>query len=154
MGSHTPFAVKAVQPGSQIGTGQWQAIHILGPECSCSTRVARHLASRARLADGQEKVVQVGNEPETEQLLKNAGWPVEHWPAERARDSYGAMGAPLLLIVDPEGTVRYSGGYAKRSDARDGFHDVEIWNEVRAGRTVERLPAFGCGLEFARGPGE
>jgi len=148
MGSHTPFAVRASEPGLQLGTGQWQAIHILGSDCPCSIRVARHLASRPRLTGIEERIIQVGEEPETEKLLQDAGWPVEHWPAERARDTYGAMSAPLLVMLDPEGKIRYSGGYAKRSDARDGFHDVEIGQALRAGSAVERLPAFGCALTF------
>lgn len=148
MGSHTPFLVAQAHSGLAQRTGRWHAIHILGSECPCSARVAAYLSQRARFTGLDERVIQVGDEPDTEQNLQQAGWAVEKWSAERVRDYYGALSAPLLIIVDPDGVIRYGGGYSLHSDARDGFHDAEIWTALQAGKDVERLPAYGCALTF------
>jgi hypothetical protein len=160
MGSHTPFLVAQAQSGLAERTGRWHAVHILGSECPCSARVAEYLSHRRRFAGLDERVIHVsdqtqdqvgdeaGDDPDIERSLREAGWQVEQWSAERVRDYYGALSAPLLIIVDPDGVIRYAGGYSNRSDARDGFHDAEIWNALQAGHEVQRLPAFGCALTF------
>ena len=149
MGSHTPFRTQAATSApAERGRGHWQAVYILGSECPCSTRVAKHLAPRERLDGIEERMILVGDDDETAGLLGANGWKVERWAAERARDVYGALSAPLLVFVDPDGAIRYSGGFARRSDFRDGFQEPAVWASLRAGREVTPFPAYGCALQF------
>lgn len=149
MGSHTPFQTLQARSGVLARlTGRWQAVYILGSECPCSDRVARHLLTRPGLASIDERIVFIGNDRETPYSLKQRGWRVEHWSAERARDAFGAQSAPLLVFVDPAGEIRYSGGFARQSDFRDGFHESEIWNGLSAGLAIKPYPAYGCALRF------
>jgi hypothetical protein len=159
MGSHMPFHSELVPAGSfKRGTGRWRAVYILGADCPCSTRVAAHLAHSARLLDADEEVAYVGAEPQTETILKESGMKrpglrLVRYSAEQAFDLYGARSAPLLLFIDPSGVIRYSGGFARRNDFRDGFQEVRLWTELRRHGSVETLPAFGCAFQFGCAPG-
>lgn len=143
-----PFQTGTGGPAARLANGHWQAVYVLGERCPCSSRVARYLMTRPPLGGGEQFILQVGSEPETEAGLLQAGWQLRRRPPETARDDYGAQSAPLFVIVDPQGEVRYRGGLSRRSDSRDGFHDREIWDALRAGRVVKPLPAYGCALRF------
>src|SRR5262249_37910067 len=137
MAWHTPFAIQqAPQTEADRRTGRWRAIYILGAGCPCSRNIANHLSQRQRLTALEEHVLIVGEDPESEHCLREKGWRVDKAAAERVKSFYGAISAPLLVVVDPQGSIRYKGGFARRSDARDGFHEVEIWNALRAGTIV------------------
>jgi hypothetical protein len=103
--------------------------------------------TRARLHDTDERVIEVGP-TEWHDALAGAGWPVERWSAEHVREVFGAVGAPVLVIASPEGEMRYRGGLSRRRDAGDGFHEEEIWDQIRAGLRVDSLPVFGCAFQF------
>lgn len=147
MAAHMPFAIDPPASGPmERRTGHWQAIYILGSDCACSLRVAEHLAQRGRLADIEERTILVGRSAESDSWLQRLGLQLVRWTAEDALQAFGAHNAPLLLFIDPSGDIRYAGGFARRSDFRDGFAEQKIWAELRAGREVERLPAYGCAL--------
>ncbi len=147
MSAHMPFAIDPPASGpQQRRTGHWQAVYILGSDCVCSLRVAEHLAQRGRLADIEERTILVGRSAATDSKLQRWGLQPARWSAEDALQAFGAHNAPLLLFIDPDGNIRYSGGFARRSDFQDGFAEPRIWAELRAGREVERLPAYGCAL--------
>lgn len=148
MGAHVPFATGTGGPAWRRANGRWQAVYVLGEKCPCSSRVARHLMDRGPAKSIEEHILQVGDEPETEAGLRRAGWVLWRRAPEVARDEYGALSAPLLVIVDPRGEIRYRGGLSRRSDARDGFHEQEIWTALQQGREVKQLPAYGCALRF------
>jgi hypothetical protein len=147
MAAHMPFAVDPPASGPPARrTGHWQAVYILGSDCVCSLRVAEHLAQRGRLADIEERTILVGRNAATDSKLQQWGLQPARSSAEDVLRAFGAHNAPLLLFIDPDGNIRYSGGFARRSDFRDGFEEQSIWAELRAGRAVERLPAYGCAL--------
>lgn len=149
MGSHTPYRTDLAAPGmAERATGHWHAAYILGAGCACSQRVAKHLASRRKALGLREEVILVGEDPATERELRTHGWLPERWPAARVRSIYGAISAPLVVFVDGEGKIRYSGGLSRRTDSGDGFHEEEIWAALSLRETPARLPAFGCALRF------
>lgn len=149
MGGHMPFrTLEARAEDGRRGNGRWQMVHVLGQDCPCSTKVARHLLERARLEGLEERIVLVGVDDEVTAGLRAKGWRLERVTAEHARDLYGAQSAPLLVLVDGGGRIRYSGGYARRLDFRDGFREGDVWAELRAGREVKAMPAYGCALSF------
>jgi hypothetical protein len=159
MGSHMPFQSERAPAGNfKSGTGRWQAVYILGADCPCSTRVAAHLAHSTRMVDADEQVAYVGTEPQAEAMLEQSGLKqsglrqsglrLARYSAEQAFDRFGARSAPLLLFIDPSGVIRYSGGFARRNDFRDGFQEARLWTELRETGSVESLPAFGCAFQF------
>ena len=149
MGSHMPFRSEPAAKGQfERRTGHWQAVYVLGADCPCSGRVAKHLAHPARLPGIDEQVAFVGAEPATESLLQLAGVRLVRRTAKEAYELYGARSAPLLLFIDPSGVIRYSGGFARRSDFRDGFQEARLWAELRQNHQVATMPAFGCALQL------
>jgi len=147
MAAHMPYGSElAAASLTQRSTGRWRAVYILGAECPCSRRVARHLAESPRLHDIEELVVFVGQDSAIESSLEHANLKLDRKSGPEARELYGARSAPLLVFVDPSGAIRYSGGFARRNDFRDGFQETRVWAALREARAVETLPAFGCAL--------
>jgi hypothetical protein len=96
MGAHTPFrTLTARADASQRRAGHWQVVYVLGSNFPCSRRLARHLMTGHQLRDIEERVIAVGDEAGTENRLAAAGWRVEKFTAESAREQFGAQSAPL-----------------------------------------------------------
>ncbi|HEX7667220.1 MAG TPA: hypothetical protein VF407_21965 [Polyangiaceae bacterium] len=122
---------------------QWLAVHVLSVDCRCSRRIAEHLAQSDRPRDWKEIVLWVGDGPIDVHLDP------AHFDVRRisVADLVGAgvEAAPSLLVLDPEGHVRYSGGY---TDRKQGVvvADVRILDAVHRGEVVDPLPLFGCAV--------
>ncbi len=122
--------------------GRWLAVHVLYAECRCSQRIADHLLSTARPSDWSEMVLWVGAPPPPAALeerfdVRRMG------SADLAR--YGIESAPLLLAADPQGHVRYAGGYTERKQG-PVIDDLRILDAARRPELVASLPVFGCAV--------
>lgn len=124
------------------GPPSWMAVHVLGAECDCSRRIADHLLDAARPAGVSEVVLLVGHDDELADRLRHRMTVVEVTPEELGR-RFHIEAAPLLLAVDPAGTVRYSGGYTDRKRGPE-IEDLKILAELTGGRQVAVVPVFGC----------
>lgn len=129
--AHVPFSTPRIEPpgtGRAVATGEWQMVHILADGCTCSNRVRAYLKRRPGIQGVRERMM----------------------PADGARRlrlanrEVDLAAAPLLIVIAPDGRVRYAGGYSRRRDAQDGFHDQEILARLAAGEPVEPLPVYGC----------
>lgn len=122
--------------------GSWLAVHALYAECRCSQRIVEHLVASARPEGFVELVLWVGDEAPPAEL--EARFDVRRVrPAALA--SLGIEGAPLLVAVDPEGRVRYVGGYTSRKQGPD-IEDVRLLQDAQSGSPLDRLPLFGCAV--------
>jgi hypothetical protein len=135
-------ALRAQAPPSALGPPAWMAVHVLGAECGCSRRIAEHLLDGARPAGVSEVVLLVGHDEELTAKLQGRMSVVEVTPEELGR-RFHIEAAPLLLAVDPAGTVRYSGGYTDRKRGPE-IEDVKILADLTQGREVKTIPVFGC----------
>ncbi len=126
--SHVPFQTPPIGSRAASGNGQWLMIHVLAEGCACSNRVRAYLKQRPGMDAVRERMVPV----EGAGHLRLANLNME------------ISAAPLLIVVAPDGRVRYAGGYSKRRDAQDGFHDQEILAKLSQGAAVETLPVYGC----------
>lgn len=124
---------------------RWQAVHFLYGACRCSQRVLSHLAERKALPDVSERLVLVGAQTSFEAAARGAGYAVDVITPEQLSARYGLTAAPLLVVADPEGRVRYVGGYSERKQGLE-LADLAIIAELRAGRTRVELPLFGCAV--------
>jgi hypothetical protein len=122
--------------------GKWLAVHVLYSDCRCSQRVVDHLLATERPHDWSEMVLWVGNLAPSQALeqrfdVRRIG------TADLAR--YGIEAAPILVAVDPDGHVRYSGGY---SDRKQGpvIDDLRILQAASHPESVASLPVFGCAV--------
>ncbi len=121
---------------------RWLAVHVLYAACRCSQRIVEHLAHRGARADFDEVVLWVGAPPPPS--LAAAGYRVESLDAARLA-SLGIESAPLLVVVDPDDRVRYSGGYTERKQG-PAPRDVELMTASRDGAAVAALPVLGCAV--------
>jgi hypothetical protein len=130
---------------SPTEAGRWMAVHVLYGECQCSQRIADHLVTSDRPSGVAEHVLLVGRSAGLEARLAARGFPVVLTNAAELSDYYHVAGVPLLVVVAPDDTVRYAGGYTTRKQGPDP-RDLDILADVRADRFFARLPVFGCAV--------
>lgn len=136
------------------GGGAWLAVHVLDAECRCSQRIATHLLSTPRPAGWEELVLWVGNGAPSAELERR--FSVRRL-ARLELSQLGIEAAPLLIVVDAEDNVRYSGGYGDRKQG-PVIDDLDILQATRVGGRIASLPVFGCAVsdrlkrEFERLP--
>lgn len=134
-------AMNALRTDSE--RGQWLAVHVLSADCRCSRRVAEHLAQSERPSDWKEVVLWVGDGP-IDVHLDPAHFDVRHLSVADLVTT-GVEAAPSLILVDPNGKVRYSGGYTDRKQGAF-VADLKILRAVHEGESVAPLPLFGCAV--------
>jgi hypothetical protein len=121
---------------------RWLAVHVLYSDCRCSQRVAEHLAATQRPKDWSEIILWVGDEAPPPGLA-------QHFDLRRTTAaelaSYGIEAAPSMILADPAGNIRYSGGYTDRKQG-PVIEDLRILNAVRNREDVPNLPLFGCAV--------
>ncbi len=127
----------------------WHLIHFLVPDCVCSESVANYLIHRGPQAGSVTEEVIVlgppGAAPALAAQLGQAGWGVTSAelgsPASR-----GVRGGPWLVVFDPSGRARYSGGYLGRQivGPHDPFQDLAVLDRLRHGEAVTPFGPFGC----------
>lgn len=124
---------------------RWELTHVLYVDCRCSQRVFAHLLERPTPAAASERVLMVGSDDAWRRQAALRGFEVLETSAEQLGRRFGIESAPLLLISDPGGEVRYAGGYTDRKQGPQ-YRDVEALEALRRGEPVELLPLFGCGV--------
>ena len=125
--------------------GTWSTFHFLYADCPCSRRIFENLVTRSSHQDVNEQIVLVGDAPELASRAKARGFHVDEVAPEELKVKYAVEAAPLLVVVDPRGRVRYCGGYTER---KQGFEikDTVIVSNLLAGEEVESLPVYGCAV--------
>lgn len=145
----------AVAGKAALAKGRWSALHILYDGCGCSSRVLAHLLARGPRSDLQETVIYAG-EPgaggpaapsgtSTNDQVRRAGFQFEALTPAELEARYQVEAAPIMVIADPRGAVRYVGGYTDRSGAKQ-INDLAIIDQLESGGAVPALPVFGCAV--------
>jgi hypothetical protein len=131
----------------------WRMTHIMVAECPCSQAVVAHLARRGAMRDAEETVLVAGTSSAAGPIvakLQVAGYTAVSLPLAELRERTGIAGGPWLVVHDPDGQVRYSGGYAAQRPAASvpdsTYEDADILQRLRAGETVKPLIALGCSV--------
>lgn len=123
--------------------GRWRLVHVMYARCPCSNKIIEHLVSSTRPADVAERVVIVDASDALRERLRAAGFIVEVVDAPTLQRRYHLEAAPVLVVADERGRLRYVGGYTERKQGPVS-HDVEIVDQLRRGDRLEALPLFGC----------
>ncbi|HMJ15092.1 MAG TPA: hypothetical protein VK524_26945 [Polyangiaceae bacterium] len=127
---------------------RWLAVHVLYAQCRCSRRILQHLATSPRPGQVREKLLLVGWNEELAPTLRQIaarGFEITRTTPAELRDRFHVEAAPLLLVVEPQGTVRYAGGYTERKQGPNPL-DREIITKLIAHRAADPLPPFGCAV--------
>lgn len=123
----------------------WMAVHVLYSRCRCSQRIFDHLFASERRPDVEEHILLVGAHRDYEGRARARGFAVHVLEPAQLKALYRIESAPLLLILDPPGNLRYAGGYTDRKQG-PAIHDLDILARLVADETTEPLPLFGCGV--------
>ncbi len=122
--------------------GRWLAVHALYAECRCSQRIVSHLTTTVRPTGWAEIVLWVGKGAPDPELVRR-------FDVRRiGQGELGALGfeaAPSLVVLEPGGAVRYSGGYTDRKQG-PVIDDLRIMAEAQRPGAVAALPIFGCAV--------
>jgi hypothetical protein len=123
----------------------WLVVHVLYAECRCSQRIFDHLLGSTRPADVTEKVLLVGQRDDFAASARARGIAVVNVTPRELAAHYRIESAPLLLVVDPAGDVRYAGGYTERKQGPE-IEDVELIERLLREESTTPLPLFGCAV--------
>ena len=133
------------QSEASAAVTDWSVIHVLYAQCRCSQRIVEHLVGRERPPGITERVLLVGNGAEYAAKLTSAGFGVVLATPAEMKERYHVESAPLLVVSDPLGRVRYSGGYTREKQGPD-IRDLAIIGELRSGGSPPELPTLGCAV--------
>jgi hypothetical protein len=136
--------------------GRWSVFHVLYQGCACSSRVLSHLIERRARTDVDESVIYAHDADDsaaataatlstTAANVRGAGFLFEALTPSELAARYQIESAPLLLVADPQGAVRYAGGYTDRSGAKQ-ISDIAIIDRTSHGDVPRSLPIFGCAV--------
>lgn len=128
--------------------GRWLVLHVLYARCQCSQRILDHLRRDRRPPDVVERIVIVDDPPGPIPGGSIPGFAIESMTTDELVARYHVEAAPLLIVVSPDGAVRYAGGYTE-SKQGNAIHDLEVISAIRRGTFVSRLPLFGCAVSAA-----
>jgi hypothetical protein len=142
MRSHwVPLPVPAAGDAVAAAAGEWTAWHVLAADCGCSRRVLARLVRREPVAGVNERVVWVGDGEPVPPMPD--GFDVECLTAADLATRHHIEAVPVLVVIAPDGVVRYRGGYTARKQGFD-IQDRQIITAVRRGEPTTPLPVYGC----------
>lgn len=124
---------------------KWTALHFLYGDCACSRRILKLVAKQAPNPDANERIVLIGEAPELAAQAVEQGYGLDQVTPQQLMEKYGIESAPFLVVMDPQGTPKYAGGYTSRKQGLDAQHD-DIIAQLIAGEDVESLPLYGCAV--------
>ena len=119
-------------------------VHALYAACKCSQGIVERLLRRGRDSRFDELVLLVGKLPEQEPVLLARGFRVQRVAARDLGARFHIEAAPMLVVTDARGVVRYAGGYSKLKGGPSA--DQEILDRAAAGGESRRLPILGCAV--------
>lgn len=144
--AHDPVLARAVVVERRAEDGaRWIALHVLSADCGCSQRVLARLAARRPMAGVSERILLVGEPGDAAMRARAAGFPVEVLTGEELGARYHVEAAPLMVVADGAGVIRYVGGYTQSKQGPD-IEDVAILGSLLRGEDVAALPVFGCAV--------
>ena len=120
-------------------------LHVIYRDCSCTNNLFSHLIARKPFDQAEEKILFVGADAKKQLAAQQAGFGFKVVAASYLREEFGIEAAPLLLVSDPDGQMRYIGGYYNHPAAIHSM-DEQIYFALQAGKPVESLPLFGCAV--------
>lgn len=123
--------------------GAWFVLHVLYGDCGCSRRVVRYLTARGPSDLCREHILLVEPKKGDKENLEKAGLTVEVLTRESLYRDFAISAAPLLVVANPEGDLRYVGGYTDRKRGPQ-IEDLRILRTAQNGQIPAKRPVFGC----------
>ncbi len=126
-------------------SGRVFLVHVIYAECSCSRALFVHLVARRPFPGAEEAILFVGADPRKQESAARAGYTFTTVSAQELASRFGLEAAPVLVVLDSAGKLRYAGGYYAHPATITPL-DERIYNRLATGANVEPLPVFGCAV--------
>jgi hypothetical protein len=120
-------------------------VHVIYTECSCARALFAHLVARRPFPGAEEAVLFVGADPKKQESAKRAGFTFTTVSAQELAFHFGLEAAPVLIVFDSAGRLRYAGGYYSHPAAIAPL-DEKIYAQLATGAEIKPLPVFGCAV--------
>jgi hypothetical protein len=120
-------------------------VHVIYGECSCARALFAHLLARRPFPGAEEAILFVGADDKKREAAKRAGFAFTEVSAQELAVRFGLEAAPVLVVLDAAGRLRYAGGYYGHPAAVTPL-DERVYAELAAGAEVKPLPVFGCAV--------
>jgi hypothetical protein len=120
-------------------------VHVIYADCSCTRALFRHLMARGPFPGAEEAVLFVGTDLRKQESARRAGYSFTAVSAQELALRFGLEAAPVLIMIDSAGTLRYAGGYYAHPATITPLDD-RIYAQLASGAAVEPLPVFGCAV--------
>ncbi len=143
--THAQSASALAAARAEEAKGRWTTFHVLLGSCRCSRLVGQHLLTSARPPGLVEHVLLVGADPGLRAGLVARGFTVIDVEPEALSQRFHIESAPLFVVLGPEGTPRYLGGYTARKQGAD-VRDLAIFAALQRAEVPSSLPLFGCAV--------
>jgi hypothetical protein len=104
-----------------------------------------HLVARRPFPGAEEAVLFVGVDAVKQESARRAGFTFTTVSAQELAIRFGLEAAPVLVVFDSAGRLRYAGGYYAHPATITPL-DERIYAQLAAGANVEPLPVFGCAV--------
>ncbi|HEY4223077.1 MAG TPA: hypothetical protein VGO62_17085, partial [Myxococcota bacterium] len=110
---------------------RWHLVHVMYARCPCSKKIIDHLIARGPMPGVAETVLIVGADAALDARVTSAGFSVRDETATSLREQWHIEAAPLFLVADPSGRIRYEGGYTTVKQGPD-IEDTAILARAQA----------------------
>jgi hypothetical protein len=120
-------------------------VHVIYAECSCSRALFGHLVARRAFPGAEELILFVGADPGKQESAKRSGFAFATVSASELASRFGLEAAPVLIIFDSAGRLRYAGGYYAHPSTITPL-DERIRAQLAVGAEVQPFPVFGCAV--------
>jgi hypothetical protein len=120
-------------------------VHVIYAECSCARALYTHLVARRPFPGAEEAILFVGTDPNKAEAAKRVGFSFTTVSAPDLASRFGLEAAPVLIVFDAAGRLRYAGGYYAHPATITPL-DERIYAQLTAGASVEPLSVFGCAV--------
>ena len=120
-------------------------VHVIYVECSCAKALFDHLIARHPFRDTEEAILFVGKDPGKQTIAESAGFTFTTISADELLSRFGLEAAPVLVILNSAGRLRYAGGYYSEASAIVPL-DAKIQARLASGLDVPPFPIFGCAV--------
>jgi len=120
-------------------------VHVIYAECSCSRALFGHLVARRPFPGTEEVILFVGADADKQKAAKRVGFAFTTVSAPELASRFGLEAAPVLIMFDSAGRLRYAGGYYAHPSTITPL-DETIYAQLAAGANIEPFPVFGCAV--------
>jgi hypothetical protein len=157
-----PLVMAPAPPSSSAAasraTAPWVALHVLYAGCRCSDDIFAQLFRRGPIAGTRERIVLVAGRSDDATAARYraraivTGFTVETVTPDDLARRFGVEAAPLLVIADPTGRIRYAGGYTAGQPGQphlalgDEADDETILADLMAGRRATDPPLLAAAV--------